>query len=48
MNIDQNDQKLDIDISKMYNMTACNSNKEEIMKYVLHDSIAIMRIHKKF
>lgn len=29
-------------------MTACLANKDEIMKYVLQDSVAIYQIHKTF
>lgn len=46
MKLDDGDAKKDIDITKMYNMTLCMQNKDEIMKYVLNDSISIYKIHK--
>lgn len=40
--------KLDFDINKLKTLSEALKNKDEIMKYVLNDSLAIYKIHKLF
>jgi hypothetical protein len=35
-------------MSKMRTLSLCEENREEIMSYVMNDSLAIAQIHKKF
>lgn len=40
--------KIDFDINKLKTLSEAIKNKDEIMKYVLNDSLAIYRIYKLF
>lgn len=40
--------KKDIDISKMKTYTKALQHKDEIMEYVMYDSISMRLIHRKF
>ena len=42
------DGKKDISMDKMKTIAIATMNKEEILEYVLYDSIAISKIHKIF
>lgn len=38
--------KIDIDMNKMKTFSIAQTNKDEILKYVMNDSFAIYEIHK--
>lgn len=48
MKIDDESSKKDIDMNKMKTYSRALENKDEIMLYVMNDSVAIHKIHKKF
>lgn len=48
MKLDVQDSKIDIDIAKMKTYSVALKNRDEIMKYVLQDSLALKKIHRKF
>ena len=41
-------RKIDIDIQKMKTYSLAKQHKEEIMKYVMNDSLALYEIHRCF
>lgn len=38
--------KIDIDMNKMKTFSIAKTNQDEILKYVMNDSLAIYEIHK--